>query len=108
MISRKTFKDIISLIIMFSFMLYFIGVKGTIDLFYQLLKLLNLVFVKLKNTSILSVMFKYCITFPISGFILMSIGSPRGTEGKIIGKIIYFAVGYIACCILDNLAQIIF
>ena len=89
-------------------MVYYNGLSYTVNLFYQLLKLFNSVFIQLNNTSILTIVFKYCIAYPIVGVILTAIGSPRGKEGHYIGKILYFIVGYVVGFILDSLATLIF
>ena len=60
------------------------------------------------GTSILTIYFKYFIAYPIVGFILVKIKSPKGTKGHIIGKILYFLVGYIAAFVLDHVSEIIF
>lgn len=108
MISKRTSKDLFSLIIIISLMIYYNGLSYTVNLFYQLLKLFNSVFIQLNNTSILTIVFKYCIAYPIVGVILTAIGSPRGKEGHYIGKILYFIVGYVVGFILDSLATLIF
>lgn len=108
MISKRTPKDLFSLIAVISLMIYYNGLNYTVDLFYQLLKLFNSVTIQLNNTSILTVMFKFCIAYPIIGVILTAIGSPRGKEGHYIGKTLYFIVGYVVGFILDSLATMIF
>ena len=108
MISKRTSRNLFSLIVIISLMIYYNGLSYTMNLFYQLLKLFNFVFIQLNNTSILTIMFKYCIAYPIVGVILTAIGSPRGKEGHYIGKIFYFIVGYVVGVILDSLATLIF
>ena len=88
--------------------IYINGFKNTFSMFYQILKYMNSFLTQLYNVSVLSVYFKYFITFPIVGIILAAIGSPRGREGHIIGKILYFAVGYLVCIILDFISGLIF
>ena len=97
----------ISLFVLVS-IIYIHGIKNTISMFYQILKYINSFLTQLYNTSILSECFKYFITFPIVGIILAAIGSPRGREGHIIGKILYFALGYLVCTILDLISKFIF
>lgn len=75
---------------------------------YHMFKLINTILLQINNASILSCVFKYYITFPIVGIILSFIVSTKGEERKIIGKILYFIVGYIACLVLDVIAQVIF
>lgn len=106
--SKRTSKDLFSLITVILLMIYYNGLSYTVDLFYQLLKLFNSVIIQLNNTSILTVMFKFCISYPIVGVILTAIGSPRGKKGHYIGKILYFIVGYVVGFILDSLATMIF
>lgn len=108
MISKRTLKDLFNLIVIILLMIYYNGLSYTVDLFYQLLKLFNSVTIQLDNTSVLTVMFKFCITYPIVGVILTVIGLPRGKEGHYIGKILYFIVGYLVGFILDSLATMIF
>ncbi len=106
--SKRKANDLVSLIILSSILIHTFGLKYTLDLFYQMLKLVNNVLLQLTNTSVLTAMFKYCIAFPIVGIILTAIGSPKGKEGHIIGKVLYFIVGYIIGFILDCIATIIF
>lgn len=108
MISKRTLKDLFSLITVILLMIYYNGLSYTADLFYQLLKLFNSVTIQLNNTSILTVMFKFCIAYPIVGVILTAIGSPRGKEGHYIGKILYFIVGYLVGFVLDHISYIVF
>lgn len=88
--------------------LYFNGFKSTCSMFYQTFKYMNSFLIQLYNTSVLSVYFKYCITFPIVGIILTLFGSLRGKEGYIIGKLLYFIVGYSVCIVLDFISKFIF
>ncbi len=106
--SRRKEYDIVSLIFIVSILCKYIGFKSTINLIYHMFQLFNTILLQLNNTSLLSFVFKYYITFPIVGIVLSSIGSPRGKEGKIIGKILYFIIGYVVCLGLDVIAQIIF
>lgn len=106
--SKRKANDLVSLIVISAILIHTFGIKYTLDLFFQILELFNSVLLQLTNTSILTVMFKYCIAFPIVGIILTAIGSPSGKEGHIIGKVLYFIVGYIIGFILDSIAKIIF
>lgn len=108
MISKRISKDLFNLIVIISLMIYYNGLSYTADLFYQLLKLFNSVIIQLNNTSILTVMFKFCIAYPIVGVILTEIGSPRGKEEHYIGKILYFIVGYIVGFVLDHISYVVF
>ena len=89
-------------------LIYLVGIKNAGLFFYQVLKEINLVSIQVIGSSFFSIIFKYCITFPIVGLILSYIGSPRGTVGHFIGKTLYFVIGYFVCVILDFLASIIF
>lgn len=106
--SKRKANDLASLIVLSGILIHAFGLKYTLDLFYQMFKQFNSVLMQLTNTSVLTAMFKYCIAFPIVGIILTAIGSPRGKEGHIIGKVLYFIVGYIIGFILDCIATIIF
>ena len=86
----------------------FAGLRYALDVFYQIFKILNSVLIQINNTSILTQLFKYCITFPCVGFVLTAINSPRGKVGHIIGKVLYFIVGYIVGFVLDYIARILF
>ena len=106
--SRRKTNDVAGLIIISFILIKYMGFKASINLLYQMFKLLNTILLQFSNTSILSHAFKYCITFPIVGIVLSFLGSPRGKKGHIIGKILYFSVGYISCFILDLIAKSIF
>ena len=106
--SRRKEYDFISLIFIAFILCKYVGIKATINLIYHMFQLFNTILLQFNNTSILSFVFKYYITFPIVGIILSFIGSPRSKEGKIIGKILYFIIGYVVCLVLDVIAQIIF
>ena len=69
--------------------------------------MLNSILISFYDTTILNVMFKYFITFPIVGLILMILGSPRGKEGHWIGKILYFIVGYGIGFLLDIVSKLV-
>lgn len=106
--SKRKANDLASLIVLSGILIHTFGLKYTLDLFYQMFKLFNSVSMQLTNTSVLTAMFKYCIAFPIVGIILTAIGSPRGKEGHIIGKVLYFIVGYIIGFVFDYIAKIVF
>lgn len=100
---KKT-SDVAGLLLLLSILVKGLGIKGTIKLLYQMLKMFNVSLVHLANTSVFSVAFKYLITFPIVGLVLYALGSPRGKKGRIIGKISYCLVGYVVCLLLDYIA----
>lgn len=106
--SKRKANNLVSLIVLSAILVNTFGLKYTLDLYFQMFKLFNSILLQLANASVLTIMFKYCIAFPIVGIILTAIGSPRGKEGHIIGKILYFIVGYIIGFILDYIATIIF
>lgn len=108
MIGKRASKDLITLITIVLLMIHYNGFRYTVNFFSQLLKLLNSIFTQLNNTSIVTVMFKYCIVFPIVGVILTAIRAPRGKKGHIIGKILYFIIGYFVGLILDYISIIMF
>ena len=60
------------------------------------------------GSSILNINLKYYITYPIVGVILVIIKSPNGKKGSLIGKILYFLVGYIIGFVLDYISEMIF
>ena len=106
--NKKSTNSLFSLIGLSAILIYTFGLKYTLNLFFQMIKLVNSVLLQLVNTSVLTFMFKYCIAFSIVGIILAAIGSPRKKEGYIIGKVLYFIVAYIVGFILDWISEIIF
>lgn len=106
--SRRKEYDVVSLIFIVFILCKYVGIKETINLIYHMFQLFNTILLQFTNTSILSFVFKYYITFPIVGIILSFIGSHRGKEGKIVGKILYFIIGYVVCLVLDLIAKYMF
>ncbi len=106
--SRRKEYDVVSLIFIVFILCKYVGIKETINLIYHMFQLFNTILIQFNNTSILSFVFKYYITFPIVGIILSFIGSHRGKEGKIVGKILYFIIGYVVCLVLDLIAKYMF
>lgn len=106
--SRRKEYDVVSLIFIVFILCKYVGIKETINLIYHMFQLFNTILLQFNNTSILSFVFKYYITFPIVGIILSFIGSHRGKEGKIVGKILYFIIGYVVCLVLDLIAKYMF
>ena len=106
--SRRKEYDVVSLIFIVFILCKYFGIKETINLIYHMFQLFNTILLQFNNTSILSFVFKYYITFPIVGIILSFIGSHRGKEGKIVGKILYFIIGYVVCLVLDLIAKYMF
>ena len=106
--SRREENDVVRLIFISIILIKCFGIKATTDMLHHMFQLINTILLQINNASILSFVFKYYITFPIVGIILSFIGFPRGKEGQIIGKVLYFIVGYVVCLVLDTIAQIIF
>ncbi len=106
--SKRKANDLVSLIVISALLIHTCGLKYTLDLYFQMLKMFNTILLQLTNTSVLTVIFKYCITFPIVGIILSAIEFPRGKKGRYIGKGFYFVVGYFVGFVLDSIAKIIF
>ena len=106
--SKRTTSELIELAFTFIILSSFLGIKETLNIIKQILSLFNSILVSFYDTTILNVIFKYFITFPLVGVILMMLGSPRGKEGHWIGKILYFIVGYGIGLILDFISKLIF
>ena len=85
-----------------------LGIKETLNIIKQVLPIINSILVSFFGTTVLNVMFKYFITYPLVGIILMKLGSPRGKEGHWIGRVLYFIVGYGIGFILDFISRLIF
>lgn len=81
--SKRTISELIELVFTFVILSSLLGIKETLNIIKQILSLsmFNSILVSFYDTAILNVMFKYFITFPIVGIILMRLGSPRGKEG---------------------------
>ena len=106
--SKKQNSSLADFIALSVILIYFTGINNYLNLLFTTLKSINAVLLQLENTSILSFIFKYYITFPVVGLILSYIGSLRGKEGHVIGKVLYFLIGYIVCLGLDYIANLIF
>ena len=106
--SKKATSELIELVFTFVILSSFLGIKETLNIIKQVLSMLNSILVSFYDTTILNVMFKYFITFPMVGVILMMLGSPRGKEGHLIGKVLYFIVGYGIGFLLDFISKLIF
>ena len=105
--SKKRINSLTEWIVLSIILIYFIGLNSYLNLLFTTIRNINEVLLQLEKTSILSYTLKYFITFPIVGLILSKIGSPRGKEGHIIGKILYFLIGYLVCLILDYIAYLV-
>ena len=106
--SKKATSELIELAFTFAILSSFLGIKETLNIIKQVLSMFNSILVSFYDTTILNVMFKYFITFPIVGVLLMMLGSPMGKEGHWIGKILYFVVGYGIGFLLDFISKLIF
>ena len=106
--SKRTTSELIELAFTFIILSSFLGIRETLNIIKQILSMFNSILVSFYDSTILNVIFKYFITFPIVGVILMMLGSPRGKEGHWIGKILYFIVGYGIGLILDFISKLIF
>lgn len=106
--NKMATSELIELAFTFVILSSFLGVKETLNIINQILSMFNSILVSFYDTTILNVIFKYFITFPIVGLILMMLGSSRGKEGHWIGKILYFIVGYGIGLILDFVSKLIF
>jgi len=107
-VSKRRTNELTNMLFCIVFLISFIGFKNTIQLTYETLKNINIITQQLFSSSILSIIFKYFITFPIVGIILVKIKAPRGKTGHYIGKILYFIIGYIVAFLLDVCTKIIF
>lgn len=105
---KKKTSELIDLIFTFVILSSFLGIKETFKIIMQILTEFNSILMSHFDTTILNVMFKYFITFPLVGIVLSTIGSPRGKEGHRIGKILYFTIGYVIGIILDLISKLIF
>lgn len=106
--SKKATSELIELSFTFVILSSFLGIKETLNVIKKVTSMFNSILVSFYDTTILNVMFKYFITFPIVGVILIMLGSPRGKEGHWIGKILYFIVGYGIGFVLDFISKLIF
>ena len=106
--SKKANSELMGLAFGFVILSGFLGIKESLNIVKQILSMFNSILVSFYDTTILNVMFKYFITYPIVGIILMKLGSPRGKEGHWIGRVLYFIVGYGIGIILDFISGLIF
>ncbi len=105
--SKKVSSELTGIVLTFGILSSFIGIKETFNIIKQILSMFNSILISFYDTTILNVMLKYFITFPIVGLILMTLGSPRGKEGHWIGKILYFIVGYGIGFLLDIVSKLV-
>ena len=108
MIKNNILSNIKGLIIILVIITFYNGIGYTLAFLYQLLKLFNTIFLQLYSNSVLSMLFKHHVVFPIVGIILVAIGSPKGREGRLIGKILYYVIGLGIAFLLNYLSNFIF
>lgn len=106
--SKKASSQLIELVFSFAILSSFLGFKKTLNIVKKMLSMFNSILVSFFDTTILNVMFKYFIAFPIVGLILVMLDLPRGKTGHLIGKFLYFVVGYGIGVILDFISRLIF
>ena len=106
--SKKASSQFIELAFAFAILSSFLGFKETLNIVKKMLSMFNSILVSFFDTTILNVMFKYFIVFPIVGLILVMLDLPRGKTGHWVGKILYFVVGYGIGFILDFISRLIF
>ena len=106
--SKKSTNELVNFILIFVILSCFLGIKETLNIVKLILSMVNSILVSFYDTTILTVMFKYVITFPLVGIFLMKLGSPRGKEGHWIGKVLYFIIGYVVSFLLYIIAGLIF
>ena len=103
--TKKKTNDLMSLTVVLVLLYHYYGLEKTICMMKEILIWVNNIMIYFLDTTILNSLFKYCITFPIVGIILVKLGYPKGATGKYIGKILYFAIGYFVGMILDLLTN---
>ena len=101
-------KEMSNLLFVFITLSGFLGIKETISVIKEIIKMYNKILTTYFDTTILNEMFSHCLTFPIVGIILVIIRSPKGKEGRVIGKILYFIIGYIIDIVLKYISNMIF
>lgn len=101
-------KEMSNLLFVFITLSGFLGIKETFSVIKEIIKMYNKILTAYFDTTILNEMFSHCLTFPIVGIILVIIRSPKGKEGRIIGKILYFIIGYIIDIVLKYISNMIF
>ena len=107
--TRKNLKDIFYILLVISLIFYlegFIGIKTLLLIMWELLKLINLVFVNLTGDTILTILFKSSITFFLVGLALEIFNIPRGKLGKIFGKVSFWLIGFPVSFVLNFIANI--
>lgn len=106
--SQRKINRLIEFIFLSAFLISFVGFRNTIQIVYNSFKIINDFDVKLYSSSILTIMLKYIITFPIVGIILAKINVSRGKTGHYIGKVFYFGIGYFVALLLDVISKFTF
>ena len=106
--NSKRSGDIVELITLLALMIYYYGYGYTFNIIFNFFKMMNTILIEAFDSSLLSYIFKYGITFTIVGFLLFKMNSPRGKIGYIIGKTLYAIVGVIVAYILNLISKCIF
>lgn len=106
--SKEIKNELIGLLFLFGFIACFNGFQYALDVFNNMLKLINSLLISLNENSVLTIVFKHPITYSIVGICLTAIGLPKGKEGHIIGKVLYFIIGYIIGIVFDYISTLIF
>lgn len=106
---RKTIvNSLTSTIFCFIPMLSLLGFETGIQLFKEIIVLLNSILTNYCNSNILDITLNHVITYSVVGIILSIIRCPRGKVGHITGKILYFLVGFVISAALDLISKLIF
>lgn len=105
--SKKNKAYISEIIYLFVILSCIVGISDALNIIKELLRNINLILIEIFDESILTIFFKYGITFTIVGIILAKLGSPRGKKGHYIGKTLYAIIGYIISKLLNNLPKIL-
>lgn len=106
--SKRIKNVLFDLIILFMIYWIYAGFNNAISIMKTLLSFFNMLLLKVEESSILTYLFKYHITFPIVGLILVGVGIKRGKCGSIIGKILYYIIGNVVAFVLNFISGIIF
>lgn len=105
---KITINSLTSTISCFILMVSFLGFETGIQLFKEIVVLFNSILANYCDSNILDITLNHAITYSIVGMIFSIIGCPRGKTGHIIGKILYFLVGFVIGAVLDLISKLIF
>jgi hypothetical protein len=79
-----------------------------VTVFWWMLGLLNSIALQLIGDSILTLLLKTSITYFIVGLILIICNIPRGKLGHLIGKTLFWIVGFVVVFVLNIIAGLVF